>query len=403
MIDVEVLKKIRECIKYHGGELYIVGGAVRDYLLGKELPHDIDIVITGITDMFRVKKCLPEDTIYIGKKFPVFRFSCCDRTFDVALTRIEEKNSIGHKGFRVKETGIPIKTDAMRRDFTINSIYMDLDGNIHDPLGGLQDLKKRILRPVNNETFSGDPLRVFRLFRYSTCLDFKISKIATKLVKFTSKKELQSLPIERIIGELKRVYDECPEKFADYILLLDKHDVLRKYYGELYKYMSLNTVKKVNYKELKNNGFEFSVAYSTLFIKIPYGLVDNKRLVEKHEIAHTLYYNMTVNIVKFFSKYNELILNPHRATCYELYTMVKNLIKKRVIRDSLKHIYSKECVEQVEQLIKYFNNTEKVAMSELNITPRDFSNSDLREKFLLMVVGKCSHDRSEGVLKFSKC
>jgi len=398
--DCPELQQIRKCIEHRGGKLFIVGGAVRDYLLGKNIPHDIDLVITGIDDIFRVKKCLPGDAVFVGKRFPVYRFESCGRSFDVALSRVEKKSGMGHTGFEVVKTGVSIKLDALRRDFTVNSIYMDLDGTIYDPVGGVDDLKERVLRPVSNKTFSEDPLRVFRLFRYEVCLGFKPTRTALKLVKFMSKKEIQSLPIERVIGEMQRVYNECPESFSKFILLLDKYDVLRKYYDKYYEFMSINTVERVNYNKMKQYGFEFPYAYSTLFLKIPPVSIKNKSI---SIIKNYLYFRRSIKLVQFLSKFDKIIKKPNTATCYELYNLYKVLVKDKNLLRFLECLYTDKCVKQLYRLVEYFSEVEKQSLNALGIMRSELSEKSVREKFLLMVIGVCSYDRGEARLKLSKC
>ena len=148
--------EIANKIKLNGGNIYLVGGAIRDNLLGIE-NHDEDYCVTGISfDEF--KKLFPEAVIR-GKDFPVF--SIDNKEF--AIARKERKIGIGHNNFDVEtDKNITIEEDLERRDITINAIAKEvLTNKIIDPEGGIKDLKNKIIRAVSNH-FAEDPLRVYR-------------------------------------------------------------------------------------------------------------------------------------------------------------------------------------------------------------------------------------------------
>ncbi len=179
-------------------KIYLVGGAVRDELLGRQV-KDKDYVVVGGT---------PEDLISkgfynVGKHFPVF---IDPQTKDeYALARKERKVSKGHDGFEF-EFGpeITLEEDLLRRDFTINAMAKD-DEKIIDPCKGREDLGKKILRHVS-EHFIEDPLRVIRGFRFASYLNFNIADETKALMKeMVASGELNTLSSERVWGELKNV------------------------------------------------------------------------------------------------------------------------------------------------------------------------------------------------------
>ena len=139
--------------------VYLVGGAVRDALLGLP-PGDNDFVVVGAT----VQQMLDAGYKQVGRDFPVFLHPATGE--EHALARTERKSARGHAGFTVHaDPSVTLEDDLRRRDFTINAIARDADGNLVDPFGGVRDIQSRTLRHVG-EAFVEDPLRVLRAARF---------------------------------------------------------------------------------------------------------------------------------------------------------------------------------------------------------------------------------------------
>lgn len=140
--------------------LYLVGGAVRDELLGLEV-RERDWVVTGATPQMLLDRGFRQ----VGASFPVFLHP--DNSEEYALARTERKQGRGYHGFSVDfDPGIRIEQDLERRDLTINAMARGPDGTLVDPYGGAQDLRDRVLRHVS-PAFSEDPLRVLRVARFA--------------------------------------------------------------------------------------------------------------------------------------------------------------------------------------------------------------------------------------------
>ena len=154
-------------IQLKGGNLYLVGGAVRDEVLGIS-KHDEDYSVTGIS--FEEFKELFPCAIVRGKDFPVFSIE----NKEFAIARKERKIGLGHKNFNVEtDKKITIEEDLKRRDITINAIAKEvLTDKIIDPYNGIEDLKNGIIRAVSNH-FIEDPLRVYRVARFASQFIFK--------------------------------------------------------------------------------------------------------------------------------------------------------------------------------------------------------------------------------------
>lgn len=219
------INKIADIIENEGGRLYLVGGAVRDSLLGKEV-HDEDYCVVGMeSEKF---KQLFEEAYTRGKSFEVYDIE----GKEFAMARRETKNGIGHKEFEI-ETGrhITIEEDLKRRDITINAIAKDvLTGEIVDPYNGKKDLENRIIR-ATSKAFIEDPLRVYRVARFAASFEFEVDKETIKMME-SLKEELITLSSERVFTELKKALgSKRPSIFFD---VLRQANVLEVHFKEIY-------------------------------------------------------------------------------------------------------------------------------------------------------------------------
>ena len=220
------ITKIAEKIKKEGGRLYLVGGAVRDEILGKP-SYDKDYCVVGINkekfiSLFPMAKM-------DGKAFPVFRIEGCE----FALARKEKKTGIGHKEFGfICDGNVTLKEDLERRDITINAIAKDvLTGEIFDYFGGKKDIENKTIRAIGKH-FVEDPLRVYRVARFSSSLGFKVDEETILMMK-SIKKELYFLSKERVFEELKKALgSNKPSIFFD---VLRKANVLEVHFEPIYK------------------------------------------------------------------------------------------------------------------------------------------------------------------------
>ena len=217
--------EIAQKIKNEGGTLYLVGGAVRDKLLKKEI-KDEDYCVVGITSK-QLKKLFPE-SFTRGKSFEVFDLN----GKEFAMARTEKKTGTGHKEFEITtDKNITIEQDLSRRDITINSIAQDvLTGQIIDPFKGKQDIEKGIIR-ATTEHFLEDPLRVYRVARFATSLNFDVEENTLKMMK-SLKSELNSLSKERVLVEFSKALGE--KKPSIFFEVLKKAEVLEVHFKEIY-------------------------------------------------------------------------------------------------------------------------------------------------------------------------
>ncbi len=179
-------------------EVYEVGGAVRDDLLGLPV-RERDWVVVGATP----DELLGLGYVQVGRDFPVFLHP--ETKEEYALARTERKTAPGHTGFEFDTSrAVSLEQDLERRDLTINAIARDAEGRLVDPYGGRRDLERRVLRHVS-EAFREDPLRVLRTARFAArfeSLGFTIADETLELMRrIVADGELETLAAERVWQE----------------------------------------------------------------------------------------------------------------------------------------------------------------------------------------------------------
>lgn len=212
-------------IKEKGGTLYLVGGAVRDELLKREV-HDEDYCVQGL-DISEFEELFP-NAFKRGKFFGVYDIE----KKEFALARKERKVGEGHKEFDIT-TGkeISIEEDLSRRDITINSIAKEvLTNKIVDPYKGSEDLKNKIIR-ATTKSFKEDPLRVYRVARFASLLDFEVEEQTLEMMR-ELKGELETLSPERVFDEFRKAL--ATDRPSIFFKVLRKADVLDVHFKEIY-------------------------------------------------------------------------------------------------------------------------------------------------------------------------
>ena len=189
-------------------QIYCVGGAVRDRLFGLPL-QDRDWVVVGSTPEQMVARGFKP----VGADFPVFLHP--DTHEEYALARTERKTAAGYKGFNVYAApDVTLEQDLLRRDFTINAIAEDADGNLIDPYNGQADLKAGVLRHVS-DAFAEDPVRILRGARFAARFGFTFALETLALMRsMVENGEVDALVAERVWQELARgLMEKHPSRF----------------------------------------------------------------------------------------------------------------------------------------------------------------------------------------------
>jgi tRNA nucleotidyltransferase (CCA-adding enzyme) len=210
-----------------GGRALIVGGWVRDDLLGRP-SKDLDVEVFGVpADRLRALLEPFGRVNAVGESFSVYKVG----TIDVSLPRRESKIGRGHKGFLIEgDPGLSLEDAARRRDFTINAMSRDpLTGELLDPFRGEADLRARLLKVVDPETFADDSLRVLRAIQFAARFELTLDERTKALCRALP---LDDLPAERIWGEIEKLLLQAPRPSLGLALALEL-DVIAKLFPEL--------------------------------------------------------------------------------------------------------------------------------------------------------------------------
>lgn len=189
-------------IRAAGGRPMLVGGCVRDEIMGFE-PKDFDTEVYALSPDV-LQGVLGPDADLTGRSFGVFRVRSDGHEFEFSIPRRDNKAGVGHKDFRVSfDPWMSIRDAAKRRDFTMNSLAYDPDtGALHDPFDGRSAIKYRTLE-ATSEHFAEDPLRVLRGMQFAARFDMTVGQATKELCRSISA-EIRHLPKERIWGEWRK-------------------------------------------------------------------------------------------------------------------------------------------------------------------------------------------------------
>jgi len=213
-----------DTLKKAGGQVYVVGGSVRDHYLGKN-SKDIDLLVRRL-DFEEIQSLLAKygKIVFVGESYGVLKFYPndieLDEPIDIAIPRTERKMTSDEKEEYKNKNGkyptayqdfvmtsdkeLTIKDDLTRRDFTINAITKDEQGKIYDPFNGMHDLKKKVIRMVSPKAFNEDPLRMLRAVQFASRFGFTIEPNTYKAIQQNCA-DIKKITGERILIELEKI------------------------------------------------------------------------------------------------------------------------------------------------------------------------------------------------------
>lgn len=201
-MNKNVFDKVALIFNQHGHRLYMVGGATRDFLLERPV-LDYDFVTDATPDEM---KSFLKDADYTFARFGTVRLKVNHVKVDITTLRVESEYTDYRHPSKVTFTR-SIKEDYVRRDFTINAIYMDEEYNIIDYCGGLQDLNNKLIRFIGDpdKRIKEDPLRIIRAERFEKKLGFKIEDETFKAIERNRHliDELNPLKVEAELNKMK--------------------------------------------------------------------------------------------------------------------------------------------------------------------------------------------------------
>lgn len=393
-------------VEERGGNIYSVGGAVRDEFLGKE-SKDLDVLITGIP-MDELEQILSKygRVDAVGKSFGILKFkSQGGEEIDIAIPRTERPSGEGgHKGFDVtSDYTLPIEKDLERRDFTINAIAKDINGNIVDPFNGREDLKNKIIRVVNPEAFSDDPLRMLRAVQFASRFGFTIEPETMKMIKDNAER-IREIPAERILTEFDKIITKGDKKVG--AELLYKTGLFKQIFGNADESIIEKIGEKKLFEHVKTMGeFIWTLIHNFIdnpaefyknelrgdidtykeikALQLAYEHAEATNLIEARSIAYNMYAispislqsNILPTVIKTAA--NELLQGKYPKTMSELAVNGNDLIelglKGKEIGDTLKSmllkVYSNKIENNREDLLALLNDN-NILNEQKKITTR---------------------------------
>ena len=255
-IGVKILRDITK----KGYKAYIVGGAVRDLILGHN-PHDIDIATNMPVE--ELEKMYKTYDIGKSKDFGIVVVNVGGHQFEIAQFRQDGKYTDGRRPDSVQICQ-DFKGDASRRDFCFNAMAIDGDGNIIDYFDGRKDIKNKVVQTVGNpsDRFKEDYLRMLRAARFAGKLGFDLEDKTKGAIKKNAKR-IKDMSVERIKDELWKMASQSGDKFANTIKILDDVGILKIILPEL---MKLKDFKEMEihhpeaYKDGEGTPFDHTMA-----------------------------------------------------------------------------------------------------------------------------------------------
>ncbi|WP_428739025.1 CCA tRNA nucleotidyltransferase [Sulfurimonas sp.] len=347
-----ILDKIFEKLNNYNIKPIIIGGYVRDKLLGIA-SKDIDIELYNLDDINILEKILTEfGTVNeVGKSFSVLKLCIDGLDLDFSLPRTDSKIAKGHRGFKVTaNSNLDFKTATSRRDFTINAIGYDvIEQKILDPFDGLNDLKNKKLKAVDLEKFSEDPLRVLRAIQFASRFELEIDQqLLLKCQEIVRNNQVAYLSKERIYMEIEKLLLKSMTPSSGFILLQKM--------GLFEVFEELNQLTQEEYFELAHLLDNFKTFQNNL---------TNKLCVITLFTLLTSKFNQddTISFLNRLSDDKELIhkvTNIHSFLNSPSYTLAMR-IDKKVLAAYLKAMNVKNYMEIVDSIEPKINGKELIA------------------------------------------
>lgn len=330
-------------------EVYLVGGAVRDELLGISV-KERDWVVVGSSP----EEMLAKGYRQVGKDFPVFLHPHSNEEY--ALARTERKKGHGYYGFEIHVSpNVSLEEDLLRRDLTINAMAKSESGEIIDPYGGQQDINAKLLRHISG-AFTEDPLRVLRVARFAAKFAMRGFRIADETLQLmrhiASSGELKELSPERIWQETQcALTTESPTKF--FLVLHTVHALAQTY---------TSISDQFSNKQAREYGFSALDKIS---------LLEDEPCIRFAALLGGLYFNQHEDACNDIYRLTKQLTLPN--TCKELLTLTANLqyqchdvfnLDEKQLLSLLHKLDARRKPERFENLLTIFSTIYKTVTGE---------------------------------------
>ena len=290
------LNIIFEKLKKNNIKPIIVGGFVRDHFLQKT-SKDIDIELYNADNFEQIVEILKEfgNTNIIGKNFGVIKLNLDDLDLDFSLPRLDSKVSSGHTGFEVQTfKNLDFQTASKRRDFTINAIGYDVfNKKFLDYYNGIDDIKNKKLRFIDETTFKEDPLRVLRAIQFCARFEFDMDEsLFSTCSDIVEQKLLSELPNERIFTEIKKLLLKANKPSIGLKLLKDLD--IKIFEIDKSKLLDVNNFVKI---KTSNDDIDLTIILAILYKDTTYDL---EQLTSSKSLENSI--NKLLHVESYFTK-----------------------------------------------------------------------------------------------------
>ncbi len=381
----EIFKRFHE----RNFEIFIVGGAVRDFLL-KETIEDIDFTTNAKPE--EIKELFSE-TIDIGKRFGTIKVKLNNRFFEITTYRSEDQYTDSRHPDKLKFTN-NLEQDLSRRDFTINGLCLDENNKIIDKFNGLEDLDNKVIRTIGNpeERFNEDQLRKWRALRFAIEKDFKIEN--KTLLAISQNPDTSNISIERIREEFNRILLSKNVSRAN--LLFNQTQLfnqLLKRIGINNKFLLSDNYVNLIFQYLPNLEKDLEIIYSALVDPMSYQEAElflNKLKLSKQFIKTILNNKLALSFLEeilnkksTLNKYNlkKLISISGRKKILSLLNLAKVKYQKK------NEIFKEKQIENSLTLVKkILDNNEPIFRKDLAINGNDLLESGFKGSQIKIVL-----------------
>lgn len=386
------VKFILSRLKQLGFDAYVVGGCVRDLLLGVS-PHDWDITTNALPH--QTKKCFSDlQVIETGIKHGTVSIVYNNETYEITTYRIDSSYSDNRHPDNVIFTDCLTK-DLARRDFTINAIAADINGQIIDPFSGQKDIQDRTIRAVGNpdDRFQEDALRILRALRFASKLDFVIDK-KTTLAILKNCKLLENIANERIAKEFQ--YILCGINSEK--VLRDFRDVITIFIPEIKDTFDFNQHNPYHQYNIFDHIIKsIQCANSDRIIKLTmffhdigkpkcysldsegvghfYGHAQESYNISEIVLKRLRFDNKTISQVSELVKYHDLVLQPKSRFVLRMLNKIGEEQFRRLLEVHKADAAAQSVLGQMEQ-VTLINNTYKI-FEQILIEQKAFNVKDL--------------------------
>ncbi len=390
ILDQEIFKIISEVAEELSMPCFVIGGFVRDHILRRKDPKDIDIVCKGSGIDFAhavSKKINPKPHVSYFKRFGTAMLKYGDWEIEFVGARKESYRSDSRKP--IVEDG-SLEDDQKRRDFTINALAVSLNkadyGELVDPFNGLEDLKNGIIRtPLDPEvTYSDDPLRMLRAIRFSCQLGFQIEEASLAAIEKTADR-LSIISQERIIDEVNKMI--LTHRASNGFKLMSKTGLLVQFFPEFEKLRGVEFIDGKGHKDnfyhtlevldnLSSNSDDLWMRWSALLHDI--AKPPTKRFEKKHGWTFHGHEFLGAKMVPGIFKRLKLPLNEHMKFVQKLVKLHLRpiVLAKDIVTDSAIRRLLFDAGEDIDKLL---------LLCEADITTKnDFKFKKYKDNYLLI-------------------